>query len=322
MESENEYRSTPGTHLFRQLRWDDLDPVYLRQLIFLAKEEDFEGSGLAALPKVVGDISTSRLDLKNNLEGEVAIIAREEMIVAGLPLIPMILEAYGEGCVFKQKVEEGSSILENDVLAEITGPAPVLLSSERVILNFLQHLSGIATQTASYVAALGDSKTRLLDTRKTTPGYRVLEKYAVAQGGGWNHRMGLFEWVLLKDNHLAVSRVKGGHALAEMICHVREGSPGLAIEVEVDNLTQIDPVLEAGAEIILFDNFSLDELREAVNIVGNRAIKEASGGITYNMLPKMVDLGLDFISVGALIHQSTWIDIGLDWVNHLGLPHE
>ena len=125
--------------------------------------------------------------------------------------------------------------------------------------------------------------------------------------------MGLFNWVLLKDNHLAVSGVNAGHALTELICRARENSPGLVIEVEVDNLEQIDPVLEAGTDIILFDNFSVNELNEAVKIVGNRAIKEASGGISIELLPQMADLGLDFISLGALIHQSKWMDIGLDW---------
>ena len=246
-------------------------------------------------------------------KSEASIVAHTELVAAGLPLVPVILEAYGEGCVFKQKVEEGSRVYDNEVLASITGPARIILQSERVLLNFLQHLSGIATLTSSYVSALGNSHTRLLDTRKTTPGFRVLEKYAVARGGGWNHRMGLFHWVLLKDNHLAVAGVKTGHALTEMICRARENSTGLAIEVEVDRLEQIDPVLEAGTDIILFDNFSITELSEAVKIVGNRAIKEASGGISLAMIPEIADLGLDFISLGALIHQSTWKDIGLDW---------
>ena len=313
MASDNHKHTDAKSHLFRQLSWDDLDPVYLRQLILLAKEEDFEGSGLVALPKVVGDVSTNSLNLDESLESQASIVARSELVIAGLPLIPIVLNAYGEICVFKQEVEEGSHVRENEVLASITGPAITILQAERVLLNFLQHLSGIATFTADYVTTLGNSQTRLLDTRKTTPGFRVLEKYAVARGGAWNHRMGLFHWILLKDNHLAASGVNAGHALTELICRARENSPGLAIEVEVDRLEQIDPVLEAGTDIILFDNFSINELNEAVKIVGKRAIKEASGGISFEMLPQMADLGLDFISLGALIHQSTWMDIGLDW---------
>lgn len=313
MAGDKHKQTDTKSHLFRQLSWDDLDPVYLRQLILLAKEEDFEGSGLVALPKVVGDVSTNSLNLDESLESEASIVAHSELVIAGLPLVPIVLNAYGEGCVFKPKVEEGSRVDENEILATISGPANTILQAERVLLNFLQHLSGIATLTSDFVTALGNSQTRLLDTRKTTPGFRVLEKYAVARGGAWNHRMGLFHWVLLKDNHLAVSGVNAGHALTELICRARENSPDLAIEVEVDNLEQIDPVLEAGTDIILFDNFSVTELNEAVKIVGKRAIKEASGGISIEMLPQMADLGLDFISLGALIHQSTWMDIGLDW---------
>lgn len=313
MASDNHKYTDTKPHLFRQLSWDDLDPVYLRQLIFLAKEEDFEGSGLVELPKVVGDVSTNSLNLDEGLVSEASIVAHQELVIAGLPLVPIVLNAYGEGSVFKQEIEEGTRVFENDVLATITGPAKTLLQSERVLLNFLQHLSGIATLTSEYIAALGNSQTRLLDTRKTTPGFRVLEKYAVAHGGAWNHRMGLFHWVLMKDNHLAASGVKAGHPLTELICRARENSPGLAIEVEVDRLEQIDPVLEAGTDVILFDNFSIDELSEAVKIVGKRAIKEASGGISIEIIPQMADLGLDFISIGALIHQSTWMDIGLDW---------
>ncbi len=313
MASDNHKHIDAKSHLFRQLSWDDLDPVYLRQLILIAKEEDFEGSGLVALPKVVGDVSTNSLKLDESFESEASIVARSEFVIAGLPLVPIVLNAYGEGCVYKQEVEEGSRVHENEILASISGPANTLLQAERVLLNFLQHLSGIATLTSAYVTALGNSQTRLLDTRKTTPGFRVLEKYAVARGGAWNHRMGLFNWVLLKDNHLAVSGVNAGHALTELICRARENSPGLTIEVEVDNLEQIDPVLEAGTDIILFDNFSVNELNEAAKIVGKRAIKEASGDISIELLPQMADLGLDFISVGALIHQSKWMDIGLDW---------
>ncbi len=313
MASDNHKHIDAKSHLFRQLSWDDLDPVYLRQLILIAKEEDFEGSGLVALPKVVGDVSTNSLKLDESFESEASIVARSEFVIAGLPLVPIVLNAYGEGCVYKQEVEEGSPVHENEILASISGPANTLLQAERVLLNFLQHLSGIATLTSAYVTALGNSQTRLLDTRKTTPGFRVLEKYAVARGGAWNHRMGLFNWVLLKDNHLAVSGVNAGHALTELICRARENSPGLTIEVEVDNLEQIDPVLEAGTDIILFDNFSVNELNEAAKIVGKRAIKEASGDISIELLPQMADLGLDFISVGALIHQSKWMDIGLDW---------
>jgi nicotinate-nucleotide pyrophosphorylase (carboxylating) len=181
------------------------------------------------------------------------------------------------------------------------------------LLNFLQRLSGIATYTRAHVRALGDSPTRLLDTRKTTPGYRALEKYAVATGGAWNHRLGLFDRVLIKDNHLAASGATRGDRLAHAVRLARRRAPHLRIEVEIDALDQLDPVLEARADVVMFDNFSLPDLRLAVARASGRTRTEASGGITLATLPALAHVGLDFISTGALVHQSTWIDIGLDW---------
>jgi nicotinate-nucleotide pyrophosphorylase (carboxylating) len=164
------------------------------------------------------------------------------------------------------------------------------------------------------VEALGDSPSALLDTRKTLPGYRVLQKYAFACGGGYNHRIGLFDRVMLKDNHLAAAGAIGGNRLFETVALAVNTCEGLAVEVEVDRLEQITPALEAGADIILLDNFSPPELIEAVSMVDGRACTEASGGITLESLAALGDLGLDFISSGAPIHQSRWKDIGLDWL--------
>jgi nicotinate-nucleotide pyrophosphorylase (carboxylating) len=200
------------------------------------------------------------------------------------------------------------------VLARLEGPARRLLEAERVLLNFLQRLSGIATHTAAHVRALGRTHTRLIDTRKTTPGWRMLEKYAVACGGAWNHRLGLFDRVLIKDNHLAASGATRGDRLAAAVRLARRRAPDLAIEVEVDELAQLPPVLDAGADVVLLDNFTPAQLRRAVALVAGRARTEASGGVTLRSLPALAHLGLDFISSGALVHQSTWVDIGLDWV--------
>ena len=153
----------------------------------------------------------------------------------------------------------------------------------------------------------------MLDTRKTQPGYRALQKYAFACGGGYNHRMGLFDRVMLKDNHLAVAGATGGERLSDTVAIARAACEQLAIQVEVDRFDQITPVLEAGADIILLDNFSPEELREAVELIDHRACTEASGGVTHNTLHRLGDLGLDFISTGAPVHQSRWKDIGLDW---------
>jgi nicotinate-nucleotide pyrophosphorylase (carboxylating) len=175
------------------------------------------------------------------------------------------------------------------------------------------HLSGIATQTQEYVAQLKNSATRLVDTRKTTPGFRLLEKISVAAGGGWNHRLGLYDQVLIKDNHLAAAGATAGQALADAVRHIRLTRPDLIIECEVDSPSQIDPVLDAGADIILLDNFTTTELIDAVKHINGRALTEASGGITLQRIPEIAHIGLDFISTGALVHQSVWCDVGLDW---------
>src|SRR5690606_27245837 len=171
--------------------------------------------------------------------------------VCGLPLIPLILSAYGTRASVQPLVRDGHSAAAGDVLATLEGDPRVLLAAERVALNFLQRLSGIATTTAAHVAALGSDRTRLLDTRKTTPGYRMLEKYAVARGGAWNHRLGLFDRVMLKDNHLAL--LGSPDDLAAAVTRAKKAAPDLAVEVEVDRLDQIPPVLAAGADVILLD---------------------------------------------------------------------
>jgi nicotinate-nucleotide pyrophosphorylase (carboxylating) len=231
-----------------------------------------------------------------------------------MQLLPLVLDVYGGGMRVTPHVADGDTVRAGTVLARLAGPASRLLEAERVLLNFLQHLSGIATHTATYVRTLGRSRTRLLDTRKTTPGYRLLEKYAVACGGAWNHRLGLFDRVLIKDNHLAAAGATRGERLAAAVRRARARSPELVIEVEVDRLDQLPPVIAAGADIVLLDNFTVPRLRRAVALCRGRASTEASGGITLRTLPRRARLGLDFISSGALVHQSTWVDIGLDWL--------
>jgi nicotinate-nucleotide pyrophosphorylase (carboxylating) len=296
----------------RRLTWEELDPAYLRQLITLAREEDLAGAGLA---KVVtpGDVTTTALAGDALARADFA--ARQPLTVCGLPLLPMVFEAFGPNCVVTvaPDLRDGQTVTKGAVLATVAGPAAVLLRAERTALNFLQKLSGIATHTARHVAALGWSTTKLLDTRKTTPGFRMLEKYAVACGGGFNHRLGLFERVLIKDNHLAAAHATAGERLAAAVRQARTRHPKLLIECEVDELAQIPPVLEAGADAILLDNFSPGALVEAVALIGRRSCTEASGGVTLASLPEMGRIGLDFISCGALVHHAPWADIGLDW---------
>lgn len=297
--------------LSARLSWQSISRDYLRQLIALAHNEDLNGYGLANTPAQTGDVSTALMPQGH--PGEAWLMARKPMTVAGLPMVQEILDYYGTGCTCTCHIEDGCAVEPGAKLATLKGPATVLLQAERVLLNFLQKLSGVATCTAAHVAALGDSPTRLLDTRKTTPGYRVLEKYAVGCGGGWNHRMGLFDRVMLKDNHLVVAGATGGQALTQTVAKAKAEQPELVIEVEVDAMEQIEPVLQAGADIILLDNFSVEETRRAVALIQGRARTEGSGSISLETLPELGRLGLDFISSGAVIHQSKWIDIGLDW---------
>jgi len=295
-----------------RLKWQELDPDYLRQLVGLAKIEDLAGAGLANRPERLGDMTTALMP--EGAKGKAQLTAREPLTICGLGLVQTVLDSNGQDCQFEAKVEDGQSVDQGEVIGILSGASTVLLQAERVILNFLQHLSGVATEARLYVDALGSSPAVLLDTRKTLPGYRVLQKYAFACGGGYNHRIGLFDRVMLKDNHLAVAGAIGGNRLSETVTLAVNTCEDIPIEVEVDRLEQITPVLEAGADIILLDNFSLPELKEAVSMIEGRAFTEASGGITLNSLPDLGDLGLDFISTGAPIHQSRWKDIGLDWL--------
>ena len=196
-------RAELSESLIKRLSWDDLDLSYLRRLVEIARDEDLSGLGLLARPSQTGDRSTAAIAAVPR-QSSADLVAREPMVVCGLPLLALVLTAYGGNATVQLHARDGRKLEAGAVLATLTGDPRVLLAAERIMLNFLQRLSGVATQTRRYADALGKSRTRLLDTRKTTPGYRVLEKYAVACGGGWNHRLGLFDRVMLKDNHLAL----------------------------------------------------------------------------------------------------------------------
>jgi nicotinate-nucleotide pyrophosphorylase (carboxylating) len=296
--------------LLKRLSWDDLDLAHVRRLIQMARDEDLAGLGLRNPPTTAGDRSTAALATAPRI-AQANLVAREEMVVCGLPLLSLILSAYGPQGSVQLRTRDGTRLSRGEILATFSGDPRTLLTAERVALNFLQRLSGIATQTHRFVRALGEGRTRLLDTRKTTPGYRMLEKYAVACGGGWNHRLGLFDRVMLKDNHLAL--LGSTDDLASAVVRARQAAPDLAVEVEVDRLDQISPVISAGADVILLDNFPPAQIVEALGLIKGQALTEASGGITLESIPNFAGLGLDFISTGALVHQSSWVDIGLDW---------
>lgn len=296
-----------------RLDWNQVDEGHLRQLIALARDEDLLGSGWKQVrgQALGGDPTTAMLPLGSTNRFDLR--ARQAMVPCGLPLIPIILDVYRCSAVFEPSVSDGQPVEAGTTLGQIAGPVTDILTSERVVLNFLQRLSGVATHTLRYVEALKDSPTRLLDTRKMTPGFRALEKYAVACAGGWNHRFGLFDRILIKDNHLAAAGIETSLLLTQFVRHARAAAPNLRVQVEVDRLDQIGPVLDAGVDCILLDNFTNGELEKAVALIGQQAATEASGGITLERIPSLAFLGLDFISTGAPVHQSQWVDIGLDW---------
>jgi nicotinate-nucleotide pyrophosphorylase (carboxylating) len=303
----------PLEDLSSRLNWADIDAAFVRSFIAAARDEDMGGAGLIASrrPPAPVDVTTSLMP-RGAVSGA-TLNARRDIVVCGMELVPVILEVYG-GCVkFEALAADGDRVTKGSPLGRLHGEVGTILRAERVMLNFLQKLSGISTLTARYVAALEGSATRLLDTRKTTPGWRVLEKYAVARGGGWNHRMGLFDRVMLKDNHLAAAGATGGSALTDAVRTAIARHPGMMVEVEVDRIAQIPPVLEAGAHIVLLDNFTVTELAEATALIGDKARTEASGGITIETLPAIGKTGVDFASTGAITHGSVWVDIGLDW---------
>jgi nicotinate-nucleotide pyrophosphorylase (carboxylating) len=239
--------------------------------------------------------------------------AREPLVVAGLEFARTAFLRLSSAIKIEYLVHDGTHVGRDENLLRISGSARAILTAERVALNFVQRLSGIATLTALYVAAVKGTRAQILDTRKTTPGWRRFEKYAVACGGGRNHRAGLFDHVLIKDNHLAALRNEKPNAVAAAVQRARKSYPKLKVEVEADTLEQVAQAADAGADIILLDNMTPDQLRQAVKIAKARAKTEASGGVNLATARTIAASGVDFISVGALTHSARAVDIGLDF---------
>ncbi len=267
--------------------------------------------------KPAGDI-TSQAVIPADLWGKAAFVARSPGVIAGLPAVALVLAAVEERLNFELAISDGTSVSAGTMLATMAGPMRGLLAAERTALNFLQRLSGVATVTRRYVDLVADLPVQILDTRKTTPGWRLLEKYAVRCGGGHNHRVGLFDGVLIKDNHLAalgdpISAVTRAVALARQ--HVGTSVP---VEVEVDTLDQFDAALAAEPDIVLLDNMSLDQMREAVrrrNAATRKVLLEASGGVNLSTVRGIAETGVHRISVGALTHSAPALDIALDYLD-------
>jgi len=311
MESSAERRERFHPHFFHRVGPADIDPQGIHELAHRAALEDLEGAGFRQTAVKTGD-PTSSLFLDPDGSVSAVVRARETLCPAGLAFAPSILDGFDPSLNWESLLEDGGRAEKDSALARISGPPKTLFTAERTLLNFLQFLSGIATTTRCFVDLLGDSPTRLLDTRKTLPGYRALSKYAVAQGGGWNHRLGLYDRIMLKDNHLGAGKLVTAGDFSEAVERARSQRPDLPIQIEIDRLDQLDAVRAAEPDAILLDNFRIDDLREAVARVGGQCLTEASGGVTETTLPDLASIGLDFISTGATVHQSRWVDIGLD----------
>lgn len=242
-----------------------------------------------------------------------AMRAREPLTVAGLGFAEATFRELSRDLIIERITPDGVRAGNGDTLLTVAGPARAILGAERVALNFVQRLSGVATAAAAYVAAVQGTRAKILDTRKTTPGWRAFEKYAMACGGGHNHRMGLFDMILIKDNHLAALRDARPNPVAAAVQRAREQYPQLKVEVEADTLEQVELAVAAGADIVLLDNMSPAQLRAALQCVAGRAQTEASGGVNLETVRAIAESGVDFISVGAITHSARAVDIGLDF---------
>ncbi len=256
--------------------------------------------------------ATSDVFLPTSARATAMLAAREPGILSGIDVFARVFELVDDETVVELAGIDGSEFASGDVLARIDGSARAVLRAERIALNLSQRMSGIATLTARYVAAVAGTKARIVDTRKTTPGLRILERQAVRDGGGHNHRFSLSDAVLAKDNHLAVLAASG-ISLHDAIRAARARmSHTMHLEVEVDSLEQIEPVVSAGVDTIMLDNFTPEQLREGVAIVAGRATVEASGGVNLDTVAEIAATGVDIISVGALTHSARALDLGLD----------
>lgn len=275
-----------------------MDAIIIKSIVESSLVEDI-GSG---------DITTA-LTIPVDAVSSAIISIREDGVIAGMEVAELVFATVDPNVKFIKRVKDGDRAKAGQVLATIHGPSRSILTGERIALNLMQRLSGVATKTADFISLVAGTKTRIVDTRKTTPGLRVLEKYAVRVGGGHNHRFGLYDGVLIKDNHIVAS---GG--ITNAVKSAKENAPHtLKIEVEVRTLDELREALDAGADAILLDNMDTDTMRQAVEITAGRALLEASGGVNENTVAAIAQTGVDLISVGALTHSVRALDIGLDF---------
>lgn len=269
----------------------------IRPIIIKALEEDIGH----------GDITSSAI-IRDGLEAKGLIIAKEDFVLAGIGVASECFKTLDLEIIFKERFGDGNKVKARKVIAEVKGNAQTILMAERVALNFLQRLSGIATLTSKYVEKIKGTKAKIVDTRKTTPGLRVLEKYAVRMGGGFNHRFGLYDAVLIKDNHIELSG-----SIKKAVENVKgKTSHTTRIEVEARSLKEVKDALQSGVDIIMLDNMDLETTRKAVKLIQGKALIEASGNINLDNVREMAKTGVDLISIGAITHSAPAVDISLE----------
>jgi nicotinate-nucleotide pyrophosphorylase (carboxylating) len=315
MENRACAKTVPETEMRLVRREFSSSPWFLRGVSFQLLIVDLEIVRRALAEDVgTGDVTTLAT-VPADAMASALMVAREPLVVCGLPLAEAVFKEVSAKIEIERQAEDGLHAHRGQTLLRVRGPAGAMLTAERVALNFVQRLSGVATLTARFVEAVAGTRARVLDTRKTTPGLRQLEKYAVTCGGGTNHRAGLFDRVLIKDNHLAALRLEPPNAIEAAVRRAREKYPKLEVEVEADTLEQVEQALLARADVILLDNMSNEDLRAAVWLVNGRARTEASGGVSLAAVRAIAETGVDFISVGALTHSARAVDIALDFEN-------
>ena len=259
----------------------------------------------------MGDPTTDIL-IDGDLSGRADMTAREPGVLAGIEVAAAVFRRLDPSLQVETVTEDGSRVAPGDKLAAVTGSVASMLKAERTALNFVQRLSGIATETSRYVDAVKGLDARIVDTRKTTPGLRKLEKYAVVMGGGQNHRRNLADGILIKDNHIEAMQLRG-LGIGDVVRRALDGAPHtIKVEIEVETIEQLEEVLDAGADLVLLDNMGVGQMAAAVKVAAGRAVLEASGGITLDTVRAIAETGVDIISVGALTHSARALNVGLD----------
>ncbi|MEY2828097.1 MAG: hypothetical protein RLZZ183_1216 [Actinomycetota bacterium] len=288
---------TTKEQIFENLRKNNLNPELVLALVELAISEDLMGGTDVTSLSTIPETQISEMDL----------VARKKGVISGIDIASLVFLSINSKIDIDQKVKDGSKVEEKQCLLTAKGRTIDLLTAERTALNFLSHLSGIATLTNKWVKEISSTSATIRDTRKTTPGLRILEKYAVRCGGGKNHRMSLNDQALIKDNHIVAAG-----SIQKAIEKVKDKFPNLELEIEVDNLEQLQDVLKTDIKLILLDNFSIEDLDKAVSLNSKKAKLEASGGITFENALKIAQTGVDYLAIGALTHSAPVLDIGGD----------